>query len=268
MKRLFRCPRFSEDLNEYETVGLKKIEKAVRSYFRFSSEKQVLTREIVNLIKPEKSLSLLDVGCGEGYVIRKLHREVNHCVALDPDARMLETLKIHLADNSNVIFVKKKLEDFRTGERFDVTLSSHTLSFFSNKQNAIDKMLSLTKSEGRLVLVLHCYDSEQLGMLREFVAECTRREKKIDHIDAETLCCYLVKRGLNPTLKRVETIAIFPSIESLLHLSYFLFRVDYARASKRNRDIIRECLEKKRYNHHFEIRTTHGIVTIRKMYAG
>ena len=261
MRKTYPRQYRDENLKEFETIDFRKISGDIKDFFKFSNEKYVLTDKIVEVIEPKKSYSILDVGCGEGYVIRKIYRQVKRCVALDPDQRMLEILRRHVNSNSKVAFVDKKLEDFETTERFDVTLSSHTISFFEDKQQAISKMLDHTKKDGKLVLVLHCYSSEQLQMLREMFVTIKGRE--INHIYAESLYTYLAKRGFDPKLEKVETVARFPSLEIPLRLSYFLFRTDYDRASSQNKHFIRTYFERKRHDHYVEIRTLHGIISLR-----
>lgn len=249
-----------EDLNRFETISFRKINEEASDFFKFSNEKVVLTNKIVRTIKPKKFYSILDIGCGEGYVIRRILKDVRHCTALDPDESMLETLKKHVGDYSNISFVNKKFEDFETAEKFDVVISSHTLSFFSKKQQIIDKMLGLTKMNGRLILVLHCYESGQLQQLMEMFRMIRNRE--VNHIYAETLESYFLQRGLTPKFEKVETIAEFPSIETMLKLSYFFWRIDYENAEEQIKNLIRNYLVQKKTNQHSEIRALHGIITI------
>ena len=262
MRKTYPHQYRDENLNEFETVDFRKISEDIRDFFKFSDEKYVLTDKTVEIIEPKKAYSILDIGCGEGYVIRKICRQVKRCVALDPDQKMLEILRKHVKSNSKVVLVNKKLEDFETTEKFDVTLSSHTLSFFKDKRQAISEMLDRTKKGGKLILVLHCYASEQLQMLREMFHAIKGIE--INHIYAESLYTYLAKRGFDPKLEKVETVARFPSLEIPLRFSYFLFRTDYDRTSSRNKHLIRTYLERKRHNHYVEIRTLHGIISLRK----
>jgi ubiquinone/menaquinone biosynthesis C-methylase UbiE len=249
-----------EDLEKFETISHRKINEEVASFFKFSNEKNVLTREIVRIIEPKKSYSVLDIGCGEGYVLRQIHKKVKHCTALDPDKKMLETLKKHLGGKPNIFFVNKRLEDFEITEKFDVTLSSHTLSFFNNKQQAINKMLDCTRKDGRLILVLHCYASEQLQMLREMFWMIKGRE--INHIYAEVLEGYFSERGFDPKLEKVETTAKFRSLETLLKSCYFFCRTDCNRIHDQTKQLICDYLGRKKINHYYEIKTLHGIISV------
>lgn len=252
-------PRTGVQLNGFETIDFGKINKDVRDFLRFSDEKRVLTDKIVGIIEPTSHLSILDVGCGLGHVIRKIHRGVKRCVALDPDQEMLDILRKHVRSNS-VSFVNKTLEDFEPTQKFDITLSSHTLSYFKDKQRAVAKMLYCTKGDGKLIIVLHCQASEQLQMLEEIHFLLTRRE--INHIYAEALYAYLVSHGFKPKLEKLETVALVPSLEIALGLSYFLFRIHYAKASRENKRSIRAYLVRKGRDHHVGVRTIHGIITV------
>ena len=249
-------------LNEFETIDFRETDGDVRKFLEYSNEGYVLTDKIVRIVETRPSFSILDVGRGEGYVIRKICSQVKQCTALDPNQKMLEILRSHVDKRCKVAFINNKFEDFETTEKFDIVLSSHTLSFFKDKQQAIKKMLFYTKKDGRLVLVLHCRASEQLQMLKDVFFAI--KGKEINHIDAETLCTFLADRGFDPKLDKVGTITKFPSVEIPLKLSYFLFRIGYNKLSEKSKLLIRSYLEGKRQNHFIEIRTLHGIITFRK----
>lgn len=251
-----------ENLDIFETINFRQIGEDIREFLKFSNERFVLTDKIEKVIEPKRTYSILDVGCGEGHIIRKICGKVKRCIALDPDNKMLEILREYVGNDPRVVFVNSKLEDFETTEKFDVTLSSHTLSFFGEKRQAINKMLDYTKKDGKLILVLHCFESEQLHMLREMFRLI--REREIEHIYAEVLHDYFTNQGFDAKLEKVETVAVFPSMEIPLRLSCFLFRTDYEKTSLNNQLAIRKYLETKRCDHSIEIRTLHGIVSARK----
>lgn len=261
MRDIFLNYRNDENLNLFETIDSRKIDEYVKEFFKFSNEKYILTDKIIKVVEPQKSFSVLDVGCGEGYVVRKIAQQVKHCVALDPDPKMLDMLKRQVKDSS-VIFINKKLEDFETRMKFDVILSSHTLSFYRDKQWAINKMLDLTKKNGRLILVLHCRDSQQLEILKETFLAINGKE--INHIYAEALNAYFVRQGFDPKFETVETVARFPSIKIPLKLSYFFFRIDYDEINSHKKHLIRAYLERKMQDRYIEISTLHGIISLRK----
>jgi len=250
-----------KSLNEFETIDFRKINRDIRIFFRFSNEKTILVREIVRIMQPQKSYSVIDIGCGEGYVIREIHKKVKKCVALDPDPEMLDILKQKI-ENSNVFFVPKRFEDYESNEKFDITLTSHTLSFFKNKWNAIKKMLYYTKKGGKAIIVLHSNSSEQFRILEEMFRKAYK--KRINHIYAEALCNHLVACGFEPKLDKVETVLRLPSLDTACEMSYFLFRIDYQKATSEIKNLIRKYLERRRKNEHIEIKTIHGIITLQK----
>jgi hypothetical protein len=122
-------------------------------------------------------------------------------------------------------------------------------------------MLDYTKKAGKVILVLHCRESEQLQMLKEVFR--LAHGKEINHIYAEALCRFLVKQGFNPNLEKVETVSRFPSLEIALKFSYFLFRTDYQKGNSQGERLIRTYLETKMRDHNVEIRTLHGIISLR-----
>ena len=253
-----------ESLNEFETIDFREINRDVRNFFRFSNEKTILVRKIIKIIRPQKSYSVIDIGCGEGYFIREIHKKVKKCVALDPDPKMLAILKQKIGDCSNVFFVPKRFEDYENNEKFDITLTSHTLSFFKNKWDAIMKMLNYTKKGGKAIIVLHSNLSEQFQILEEMFRKAYK--KRINHIYAEVLYNHLVACGYEPKLDKVETVLRLPSLETAYKMSYFLFRIDFQKTTSGIKNLIRECFEERRRNDYIEIKTIHGIITLQKKF--
>ena len=251
-------------LNEFETIDFRKINRDMRNFFRFSNEKTILVKEIIRIMRPQESHSVLDIGCGEGYVIREIHKKVKKCVALDPDPEMLDILKQKIGNCSNVFFVPKRFEDYENNEKFDITLTSHTLSFFENKWNAIMKMLNYTKKGGKAIIVLHSSFSEQFQILEEMFHKAYK--KRINHIYSEVLYSHLVACSFEPKLDKVETVLKLPSLDTACEMSYFLFRIDYQKATSEIKNLIRKYLEKRRKNEYIEIKTIHGIITLQKKF--
>jgi len=251
-----------KSLSEFETINFSNINRDTRIFFKFSNEKVVLVREIISIMKPKKTYSVLEIGCGEGHVIKKIYRKVKKCIALDPDPKMLDILRQKIGKVSNVVLITKTFEDYKTEEKFDIILTSHTLSFFDDKWKAVEKMLNYTKEGGKIIIVLHSNSSEQIKILREIFHKVYR--KTIKHIYAEALYDRLVAYGLEPKLKKIETISKLPSIDTACEMSYFLFRIDYQKARDDVKNLIRTYLEKRRKNKYVEISTTHGIIILCK----
>lgn len=254
-----------KNLNRFETIDFRKINRDIQSFFRFSNEKTILVREIIKIIRPQKSYSVIDIGCGEGYFVKEIHKKVKKCVALDPDPAMLAILKQKIGVCSNVFFVSKRFEDYENNEKFDIALASHTLSFFENKWNAIMKMLNYTKEGGKAIIVLHSHLSEQFQILEEMFRKVYK--KRINHIYAEAVYNHLLACGFEPKLYEVETVSKLPSLETACQMSYFLFRIDYQKAMSEIKNLIREYLEKRRKNEYIEIKTNHGIIILPKKVA-
>ena len=152
-------------LNKTDYFELPLIKKELWNFYKYTNEREILTEEIINIINPQINQSLIDIGCGEGDLINKLKDKLSYCAGLDPDVERLNIVRTRIEKAKNVKLIPCKFEDFFTDEKFDFVVSCHTLSFFKNKEKIIQKMISLTKENGKLVLILHSKNAEQLKLL-------------------------------------------------------------------------------------------------------
>lgn len=247
-------------INSYEYIDLEGIKRDLWHFYEKTDERSILSEKIIDILKPQQKHSVIDIGCGEGNFVLKVHSRVKECVALDPDHERLNILRDRLEAGSNVRIVNEKFEDFSTRSKYDITLSCHTLSFFKKKKKIIEKMVEITKKIGRLVLVLHSKCGEQMQLLESMNKMVFKKDVK--HLYAEGLHSYLKAKGYNVTMDSVETKARFSSLDELIRLSYFFFRMDLNRLSIQSKEKVKETIISRFSNIPLEISTVHGILVI------
>jgi ubiquinone/menaquinone biosynthesis C-methylase UbiE len=250
----------SRIFEEGEYIDLRNVKENLWNFYKHTNERDILTDQIIRIINPKRYYSMIDIGCGEGNLVMKIHNKIDYCVALDPDKDRLNFLRGQLGSNSNVTLINKKFEDYSADRKFDITVSCHTLSFFKGKFEMIGKMISITRTPGRIILVLHSEISEQMKLL-EYVNRMIFN-RNIKHLYAETLCKYFKTKGYNVKLIRVKTRAEFKSIDEILKLSFFLFRIDFRQLSTKKKHEITNTITKKLAHKKLLINSVHGVLVI------
>ena len=245
-------------LDAYEVVDYDTVDRDVRTFFRYSDESEVLTRNLVKILEPMSMDRILDVGCGEGHFIRAIYRKVRLCVGIDPDPTSLTVLRSKIRKAKNVELIRRGFEDYDATTKFSIILSGHTFSFFREKARMLAKMTSLLTPDGRIALVLHSKASPQFKLLSQFHEEVSGAA--IKHIYAEKVVDVMHKANMHPRMTMVNTECRIPDLKTACRLSYFLLRVDYSTADVALQTKIKQFLSKRREGHKIVVRTFHGII--------
>jgi SAM-dependent methyltransferase len=95
---------------------------------------------------PSTAARVLEVGCGRGDLARALAEAGHDVVAIDPDAP------------AGDLFRATSLEEFADPDPFDAVVASLALHHVADLPGALDKIASLLRPTGRLVLNEHAVD--------------------------------------------------------------------------------------------------------------
>lgn len=102
---------------------------------------------ILDNIKNDKG-SLVDVGCGKGYLLKKIH-EAN---------QDLKLCGVDVYKNCNLDFASFKIGNIRKTDfpdnHFDIVLTTHTLEHIIDVKSAFDELVRITKK--KLIIVVPC----------------------------------------------------------------------------------------------------------------
>jgi ubiquinone/menaquinone biosynthesis C-methylase UbiE len=115
---------------------------------------EVETALAMELLRPEKTMRILDVGCGTGNYSIKLATLGCHVTAIDVSENMLDIARTKA--------LKKNLDiDFRIGavenlefenESFDAVVSVTAIEFFDDVQKGFEEMFRVAKKEAPIVV--------------------------------------------------------------------------------------------------------------------
>jgi SAM-dependent methyltransferase len=95
---------------------------------------------------PSTPARVLEVGCGRGDLARALAEAGHDVVAIDPDAP------------AGDLFRATSLEEFADPEPFDAVVASLALHHIADLRGALDKLASLLRPTGRLIVNEHAVD--------------------------------------------------------------------------------------------------------------
>src|SRR5690606_12219567 len=109
-------------------------------------------------LKPilKKGMTVLDVGCGTGSISKDIATVVGKSgkvTGIDNTEKFIESGKATYKSVENLELIHCDLFDFETDQKFDLIVSARTLQWLSNPKEALLKMKSLLKPNGRISIL-------------------------------------------------------------------------------------------------------------------
>ena len=104
----------------------------------------------------EKGMFVLDVGCGTGSIskdIAKIVGSSGKVIGIDNTENFIKSGKETYNNIQNLSLIHSDLFDFETNEKFDLITSARTLQWLNNPKDALLKMKSLLKPDGRISIL-------------------------------------------------------------------------------------------------------------------
>lgn len=110
---------------------------------------------IFDFIKSWKDLSILDVGCGNGYLINKLAPLAKRVVGIDASKNLLK-FAMSQVSSKNVSFqladiTKKQPFD---DSSFDVIIANMVVQYLPSLENFVQECRRVLKSNGKLIIII------------------------------------------------------------------------------------------------------------------
>ena len=124
------------------------IKKEKQNKYKFRSSKSIIVDEntenflnFFNKIKKKKS-SLMEIGCNDGHLLRKLKNNFRYIYGIDPIFNKNKVLekKIRLIG----LDIEKDLVDKKIKKKFDVIICRHTIEHFEKPKITLDKILKMS----------------------------------------------------------------------------------------------------------------------------
>ncbi|MDQ3231756.1 MAG: metalloregulator ArsR/SmtB family transcription factor [Pseudobdellovibrionaceae bacterium] len=119
-------------------------------------------REILDLMDLPRSSQVMEVGPGQGELLRELSRRFDQLVALDNSEEMLALTRKHMPARERIRFVQSSLEAYDAGESdLDAVVLNMVLHHMSSPRQAFQKIAQLLKPQGCLVIADLCLHNQE-----------------------------------------------------------------------------------------------------------
>ena len=97
----------------------------------------------------KQNFRFLDIGCGNGWVVRKMsqHSSCIKAIGIDKSKMMINNAKSKISSDKENYFVTE-LETWKTKEKFDIIFSMESLYYSVPMEPALEKVFKLLKKNG------------------------------------------------------------------------------------------------------------------------
>ncbi|WP_225228761.1 class I SAM-dependent methyltransferase [Bacillus sp. PS06] len=145
--------------------------------------KVLLNPSIFSLIETIDGTTILDAGCGEGYLSRLLAERGANVTAVDYSTKMLELAKTKTTAESGISYHYGNCENlvFLSTKTFDMIISNMVIQDLADYDAALSEMYRLLKDNGYFIFsILHpCFITPESGWIRN--SEGKKQYWKADH---------------------------------------------------------------------------------------
>jgi SAM-dependent methyltransferase len=105
--------------------------------------------QFLDKLSLKENFRFLDIGCGNGWVVRKMSKKSSciKAIGIDKSKLMIKNAKSKLSSNKESYFATD-LEKWATKEKFDVIFSMESLYYSVPMEPALEKVFKLLKQNG------------------------------------------------------------------------------------------------------------------------
>ena len=119
---------------------------------RTISKKSFISKIIIRLFKKKTGLKILEIGCSNGLIMRKLDRKFYNSKFFGTEINNYYKKEFPKKNNFKLL-INPDLEKFKK-KSFDLIIMSHVFNYFNNPQKVLLQLHHLLKMEGNLFFVL------------------------------------------------------------------------------------------------------------------
>lgn len=122
------------------------------------SRQYILNPAINSIISPVQNKTILDAGCGNGYLSRQLARKGATVFGVEPSEKMFEyCLEIESEKNDGITYLKEDLSNLSINNpKFDIVIANMVIQDVYDYESAISNCISVLKPQGIFIFsILH-----------------------------------------------------------------------------------------------------------------
>ena len=121
-------------------------------YHRFREERRQPFFDLVDLVRPQPAMRVVDLGCGTGELTRMLHErlQAKQTWGIDSSKAMLEKARENAV--TGIRFVEAAIDEFRDAESFDLVFSNAALHWLPNQAETLRRLTTLVSSSGQIAV--------------------------------------------------------------------------------------------------------------------
>jgi 2-polyprenyl-3-methyl-5-hydroxy-6-metoxy-1,4-benzoquinol methylase len=141
----------SEAVNQYQLYDL-----SIRKIDPYGNKKYQF---LLNEIKNDKALRILNIGSGFGELSNLLAKLGHQITNIEPSTEYIEQSKIIVKSQrlSNVNFVQSNFESFDTKDLFDLVVATDVVEHIQDDISTLSKIKSLLHSDGRAFITVPAF---------------------------------------------------------------------------------------------------------------
>lgn len=188
-----------------EVAGLPGINKNHFHYKEWMVRKRSVKRLLSYLEKKQQPLSILEVGCGNGWLAAQMASlPLSHTIGIDLNKLEIDQAKRVFNKKNNLTFLQTDLDENNLKDKkFDVIIFAASIAYFNSLENVILKSLSFLNKTGEVHILDSClYESNEIDAAKKRAYDYC---KSLGHV--EMMECYF--HHLKDSLKHFNHKILF-----------------------------------------------------------
>ena len=123
-----------------------------RQYERFRAEREQPFLDLLDLVRPDPGMRVVDLGCGTGELTRAMHRRLGarETLGVDSSGAMLERSAAHAGDGLR--FETGDIADFAQHDAFDLVFSNAALHWVPGHDALLARLTRALRRHGQLAV--------------------------------------------------------------------------------------------------------------------